>query len=519
MAGTVGRWWARATRIPVAPVLVAIFPVVFLFAENAVQEVTFKPLWLPLVAALGIGIGAQVGCTLLLRDRQRGALLAAWALILFFTFGRAWHAFSDLLAGRWELVIAWVVLLLVGGALIWRGRRWVRPVNGYLTVAVTLLLVFNAFRIGDWAVGAATAERPTLPPPIPAVMPDHPRDIYYIILDRYASASSLSEFFGYDNTPFLNELRDRGFVIADDAWANYLKTAFSLVSSLSMDYLDGDALRDGDPATFGPIFARLQDHLTVPLTLTDLGYEYVHIGNYWEPTSTNVDADLVLRYEEGSEFGAAVWSTTALSPLSPPVRIDTDSEVTQLYQDARGHALFGFNAVEDAASRPGPTYTFAHILMPHPPYVFNLDGSMPTPEEMKSRTEEQQYVIQLEWTNQRVLQMLDTIMDAPPDQQPIVILQADEGPWPHAFTADEKNFQWLKASAAQIRQKYGILNAMYLPGVDPAAAGFTQETSPVNEFRIVFNAYFGTDLPILPNDVYLSPDYAHMYDFTEYQRP
>ena len=43
--------------------------------------------------------------------------------------------------------------------------------------------------------------------------------------------------------------------------------------------------------------------------------------------------------------------------------------------------------------------------------------------------------------------------------------------------------------------------------------------SLVNEFRIVFNAYFGTDLPLLPDTVYLSPDYARMYDFIEYTRP
>jgi hypothetical protein len=42
--------------------------------------------------------------------------------------------------------------------------------------------------------------------------------------------------------------------------------------------------------------------------------------------------------------------------------------------------------------------------------------------------------------------------------------------------------------------------------------------SPVNAFRIVFNAYFGAELPLLPDRVFLSPDYDHMYDFTAYER-
>jgi hypothetical protein len=32
------------------------------------------------------------------------------------------------------------------------------------------------------------------------------------------------------------------------------------------------------------------------------------------------------------------------------------------------------------------------------------------------------------------------------------------------------------------------------------------------------NAYFDADLPILPDRVWLSPDYARMYDFVEHRR-
>jgi hypothetical protein len=41
----------------------------------------------------------------------------------------------------------------------------------------------------------------------------------------------------------------------------------------------------------------------------------------------------------------------------------------------------------------------------------------------------------------------------------------------------------------------------------------------VNAFRILFNAYFGADLELLPDVTYLSPDTDHMYDFVEYERP
>jgi hypothetical protein len=58
-------------------------------------------------------------------------------------------------------------------------------------------------------------------------------------------------------------------------------------------------------------------------------------------------------------------------------------------------------------------------------------------------------------------------------------------------------FDWRTASAKQLREKNGILNAYYLPGVDSSVLYPT--ISPVNSFRVVFNTYFGTNLPLLPD--------------------
>jgi hypothetical protein len=348
--------------------------------------------------------------------------------------------------------------------------------------------------------------------------PERRPDIYYIILDRYANSEALRELYDFDNEPFLSALEDRGFTIARDAWANYWKTAFSVTSSLSMDYLDPDRYDLTDPPTFGPIHNALRDHLPVPVTLKALGYEYVHLGNYWEPTATNVDADISLRYQEASEFASALRATTALMLLSPLGAVDNDPETIEFADLARATTLFAFDRLEESVERPGPTYVFAHILVPHPPYVFNADGSTPTEEQRRERAEAAEYVEQLEWTNQRVLAAIDALLDVPAGEEPIIILQADEGPWPTAFTRNQRDFQWLDASTEDILQKFGILNAFLLPGVDAAAAGITDQTSPVNEFRIVFNSYFGSDLPLLPDVTFLSPDYARMYELVEYAR-
>jgi hypothetical protein len=507
------------TTLPLHPIAIAAFPVLFLFAENADQQVTLAPLWGPLGASLLGAVAVLLISAAVLRDWLRGALLATLLLALFFSFGHAWNLVDPYLDGRRYLAAAYLVVAVAGTWLIWRGGRWTRRATTFLNVAAILLVAFNTIRIGDFALTSTSADAGPAPTPAVAVeQPTHRPDIYYIMLDRYANAETLRELYDFDNEPFLAALEERGFSIARDAWANYWKTAFSVTSSLSMDYLEPDRYDLTEPPSFGPIHAALRDHLPVPVTLKALGYEYVHLGNYWEPTATNVDADISLRYQEASEFSSALRATTALMLLSPLGEPDNDPETIEFADLARDTTLFAFDRLEESVERPGPTFVFAHILVPHPPYVFNADGSMPTAEERRSRPETEEYVEQLLWTNARVLAAIDHLLDVPAGEEPIILLQADEGPWPVAFSRNQRNFQWLDAAPAQIQQKFGILNAFHLPGVDAAEAGVTDRTSPVNEFRIVFNSYFGSDLPLLPDVTYLSPDYARMYDLVEYPR-
>ena len=62
-------------------------------------------------------------------------------------------------------------------------------------------------------------------------------DIYYIIFDRYPRADSLKDFYDFDNSEFISYLETKGFYVASESNANYLKTAHSLASSLNVDYL------------------------------------------------------------------------------------------------------------------------------------------------------------------------------------------------------------------------------------------------------------------------------------------
>jgi hypothetical protein len=62
---------------------------------------------------------------------------------------------------------------------------------------------------------------------------------------------------------------------------------------------------------------------------------------------------------------------------------------------------------------------------------------------------------------------------------------------------------------------FKVLNAYYMPGY---TGQLYPSISPVNSFRIVFNAYFGTDLPLLKDTSYFSP-IPQIYDFSPVPNP
>jgi len=514
--------------VPIHPILVAVFPVLFLFAENAIQQVTLKPLWIPLGLSFAAGVASLLVLSAILRDWQRGALLASLLLGLFFSYGHVWNLVGNIVRQRWVLAGIWVALAVAGVVVAVlarriKGGRWVVPLGQFLNVAFLLLVVYNGFRVANYASESATAAATVAPP---ATITMHPPaklpDIYYIILDRYAGVDSLRDIYGFDNEPFMRELEKRGFAIAPHAWANYFKTALSVYSSMSMDTVSKQKLGETSPPyDFTRIFAALRDHLTVPSALKSIGYHYILLPNYWEPTAYNADADITLRYQENSEFSSALTSTTFLSAIFPPVSGsggEQDGETSNSHDLAVKTTLFTFDQLAETERRPGPNFVFAHILLPHPPYVFGADGHQLTDAERRRHTEKENYIAQLQYANTKVLAAIDTLLSDPND--PVIVLQADEGPWPRAFSEQDGDFKWLKASAKQIYQKFNILNAIHLPnGEDPHKYGFTDHTSPVNEFRVVFNAVFGSNLPMLPDMTYLSPDYDHMYDFVEYPPP
>lgn len=503
----------RLHRWVLHPILLAAYPVLFLFAENVEDQMTFEALWFPLGAAIGGAAVLLLLGTALFRDVHRGGIAASVLVAAFFGFGHAWNLVGEFLGNQWILLAVWAVAAGIGLLVAWRVRARARFATPYLNLFVAIPLILTLVGLADFAFARASPRAVADSPggPLAGHNAERP-DIYYLIFDRYAGSRALERHFDFDNEPFLRELEARGFYVPRDSMANYPKTGLSLTSSLNMEYLDGDELNAdaATPADQGVIHRRFQDHLAVPASLKELGYEFFLIPSYWTPTASNVDADITLRYEGASEFWLELVETTLAGLLAT-----WSDEVDSRSEEFRNYTLFQLDRLREVPQVPGPQFVLAHFLIPHPPYVFDRDGSDVTAGEAADRGPEEEYLRQLEFTNTKILEMIDEIQARPSDDPPVIIIQADEGPFPARYAANGETFKWDQATGNELEIKFRILNAIRLPGVDPEDAGLYQSITPVNTFRVVLNAVFDVDLPLLDDRVYAHADYLHFYDFID----
>jgi hypothetical protein len=335
-------------------------------------------------------------------------------------------------------------------------------------------------------------------------------DVYWIILDRYGSGNVMDAYFDYDNSPFLDELRERGFYVAEHATANYLKTALSMASSRNMEYLDLLALRRAATADndWRPLYDRLSDPFAVEHYLGSAGYRFIHLGTYWGPTSKHPSAEINYVYDKlTSEFLDVLGRSTMLRAFEglgadPPY---------DWRRNRWNQTRYEWASLNRASTLSGPKFVHAHFALPHDPYVFHADGSFVSAEEEKERAREVNYADQTRFANAQVLAWLDSILAVPEDERPIVIIQADEGPFPIRYARNEGAFDWTEATPAELEMKFGILSAFYLPGKTPQEVGLYDSITPVNQFRAIFGAYLGLDLPLLPDRNFIFVDQRHIY--------
>jgi hypothetical protein len=316
-------------------------------------------------------------------------------------------------------------------------------------------------------------------------------DIYHIMLDGYGRQDILAERYGVDNEPFLQALEARGFRIARRAVANYMWTHESLASLFNFAYL-----RAGED----PWESLRENRLTG--VLREHGYTVYSFESGF-PTSDWMPVDERLgRRPSDVRHLLAVWRM--LTPLPDMRRLIPEYEAKG-FRDHRDRIFHTLGTLPETAAAPSPKFVFAHLVSPHPPFVIDERGEAvrnrgaywpavkrPEPDDVEKIAEYiERYGRQLRGLNALVLEMVEALA-ARTTRPSIIILQGDHGPGAHAT--------WGNRAVTDLYERAPTLTAIRFPGEAPA--GFTDDFSLVNTYRLILGEYFGMDVPLLETRCY-----------------
>jgi hypothetical protein len=339
--------------------------------------------------------------------------------------------------------------------------------------------------------------------------------IYYIILDAHGGQDILQELYDYDNSEFIRFLKDKGFFVGDSSFSNYSQTALSLSSSLNMQYLDSIGLPAGIDSSAGRAWLdrKIQSSLVREILLQQ-GYKLVLFNTDYrtvpkdtaifynfDTTSKAAEAQKMMGPTEIEQMFLASTMGRVINDLGLFPKI-TDNQ--QLYYYHYLQTQYVFDKLPEVSSLPGKYFVYAHVIVPHPPFVFGSDGSYkknPLPYSLHDGSDfpgtRQGYINgyrdQVAYVD-KVMESVITDILTHSTPAPIIIIQGDHGPGAY--------LDWNSAQKTNLDERMSILNAIYFPGghSDSLYASIT----PVNSFRVLFNEYFGLAYPLLEDKIYFS---------------
>lgn len=489
--------WLR--RVPLHPFLFAIYPILALLGIN-ISEVDPGSGARPLVLSLLMAGGMLLLSYALFRDWKRSAFLTTLFLILFFSYGHLYILLKGVnvngfyLFRHRTLIPIWLGLAALGTG--WASRKSLQPgtVTQTFNVVGLVLLILPLTQILSFGLQSRASQEMGATA-LTLQVDGQPPDIYYIILDGYGREDVLKNEYGYDNSEFLNSLRELGFVIAECSQSNYAQTQMSLAASLNFNYLDAlsDRFTPGSDDRTG--LDRLIHQSAARQSLEKAGYKTVAFATGFLATELT-DADYFLgpgySWGELNEFESLLMETTLARLIQDGNRFGMQTSGSERFRE---RTLFTLEQMDDLSYIEGPKFVFVHIIAPHPPYVFGpTGGPVEAADVGTTKTEEgaSHYRDQAIYISSRIREIVPQIIENS-STPPIIVIQGDHGP----------------TVASSPRSRMSILNAYYFP---EANVSVPSTITPVNTFRMILNTYFGQKLEYL-DDVSLYSDYTDPFNF------
>jgi hypothetical protein len=506
-------------KTPFHVLLSAVYPLIFLYMIN-VKEMDPVLLVKPLCISVICAVALFFAVLFMVRDMLKAGFISTTVIVWFFSYGQLYRFLNTNIKLQDHYVLFPLMLLLTAFIIFFIVNKRLKNASNYETANLLLNYMF-AVLVAYVAITAVVTkpEKAGMEPAAmlsagaasaPSGQEKYP-DIYYIILDGHTRYDYMKKTFNYDETDFISKLRAMGFYVADKARANYPETLLSFASFLNGDYLDKLVKLDAasDDRVVMKDLIRKKGSIDY---LKQKGYTLIMFPSVNVTNALKSGADFIMQPSviNFGEFEYIIFSTSVISAIDgffhngePPA-----------YRARRQSVLYDFRYIPEAAKMSSPKIVFAHILCPHPPFVFDGNGGdvlntapIDFADGDHSGIPVDEYVVkygpQARFVDDMTLQMVGELMKNM-KKNSIIIIHGDHGSGSH--------LNWEDYSRTDFGERLSILSAYYLP--DGGEKYLRPGISPVNNFRIIQKAYFGEKTGLLPDRSYFSK-WSKPYDFID----
>ena len=522
------------------PFLIAFFPIMAIYSVN-IGLIQLEQFIFPTILIVGSALLFFLCLKYILKNGKKAALIVTLAFIIFFSFGHVYNMLNQVSIGDTDLgsnrtlLPIFVISFGIGSFLIIRTKRTLDNATSivntisivFITVIVAMVgieafgcdecLIQQTYSLGIFSNQIMDSTLYFEEHSFSVSESDSLPNVYYIILDGYPRNDVLKKHLDFDNSEFIDFLKQREFYVAENSYSNYSLSSTSIPATMNMNYINfladelGEDSRSYDPL-LGKDFGLYADNQVIK-NFKSMGYKVAKIGSVPMYLHEMPLADLSLCYKSIHLMDNRLFDTVARTSMIGYF-IERWSEDLQ-----RQIILCAFEELPKISSYyEEPVFVWSHIMLPHFPLIFGANGEPITPGESllvmnnphvfegtdSSWNIKQQFLQQLQFANKKSIKLIDKILEN--EKQSIIIIQSDHG---SAFDVDLDD-----PTDDDVHQRLSNINAIYFPDEKPREILMNDQTN-VNTFRIVFNSYFGSDYDILEDKIYWNLSFKKPFWFKD----
>jgi hypothetical protein len=445
---------------------------------------------------------------LILKNTQKAGIWTTFMITAFFFWGAFYDFIKDIELSPLLTSYSFLLSLLTALSLfllfyLCKKNKPFNKTNSLLNIIFfSFILLEASISIYNIIINKTSINNYTYHTKVPTVKVNNSEniekpDIFFIVLDEYASTVALEKFLHYDNKKVDSTLTSNNFYIAYNSQSNYNSTPHSISSALNLVYINDSlegALFEPKPMLRAQAFLKTS---LIPTFLQNHGY-IIKNHSLCDLKNYPVQFEPLFNLEIGNIFTAEtlwgrikkqIWWNAVLffrkhklldeatqknNPLIPKIIASANNTLTELSKQDNT-----------------PKFVFTHIRIPHRPYFFNSAGKIREFTDKDITTfEDSLYIDQLKAVN-LFIEQATSLSNKKFNRPRVVIIEGDHG-----------KRSTYKKGVPMIREKQFMnLNAYYFSDGDYRQ--LYDSISPVNSFRVVLNKYFKTNLPLLKDSTIL----------------